>query len=102
MMADSSSHVEQDPVGTQTSGADEAFEWRRQQYEAMTFDEERAFSETEAIALAKSMQPAYTGGKDRNSKKVEWTSIPLSWQKVQKALEGGCTPALALEIFLTV
>jgi hypothetical protein len=42
----------------------------------------------------------YTGGKTSNDKKVEW-QIPLSWQKVQKALDGGCTHEMAIEIFTT-
>ena len=95
-MADS---VEQE---VQEIVSDDAFEWRRQQYEAMMFGEERAFNEAESIALANSTQSAYTGGKDKNSKKLEWNNIPLSWQKVKDALDAGCTPALALEIFVNV
>lgn len=90
-----SSHVDQDPVGTQVTGNDETFEWRRARYEEM------GFGGSESIALAKSQQTAYTGGKDQNTRKVEW-KVPLSWMKVQKALESGCTHKLALEIFLTV
>lgn len=102
MMADSTSHVEQDPpVGTQKSGGDEAFEWRRDQYLAMMFGEDKAFNESEAVALANSTQTEMTGGKNANSKKLMWT-VPLSWQKVKKALDAGCEPATALEIFLTV
>lgn len=86
--------VEQNPVGTQTSGSNEAFEWRRERYEEM------GFNEPEAIALASSTVTETTGGKDKNSKKLTWQT-PLHWGKVKKALDGGCTHGQALEIFLT-
>ena len=89
------STVEHDPVGTQKSGSGEAFEWRRERYEEM------GFGESEAIALANSTQASYTGGKDKNSRKIEW-NLPLDWQKVKKALDAGCSKAQALEIFLTI
>lgn len=89
------SHVEHTPVGTQTSGDNESFEWRRQQYERM------GFNGPEAIALANSIQINYTGGKTKNEKKLEWKT-PLSWQKVEKALNDGCDKTTALDIFVNV
>jgi hypothetical protein len=95
MMANTpSSNVEHDPVGTQKTGGNEAFEWRRERYEEM------GFSGPEAIALASSTEVAFTGGKD-NTKRLEWRT-PLSWQKVKTALDNGCSKTQALEIFLTV
>lgn len=90
-----SSHVEHDPVGTQVTSENVSFEWRRARYEEM------GFNESESVALANSKQTEYTGGKDKNSKRLEWT-VPLSWAKVQTALDNGCSQALALEIFVTV
>jgi hypothetical protein len=91
----SMSHVEHAPVGTQTSGADEAFAHRVERYEYL------GFSGPGAHALASSIQIETTGGKDKNSKKLTWET-PLNWQRVQKALNSGkCDHALALKIFDT-
>lgn len=90
-----SSHVEHTPVGTQTSGDNESFEWRRQQYERM------GFRGPESIALANSIQVSYTGGKDKSSRRLEWR-LPLSWQTVEKALDNGCDKVTALDIFVNV
>jgi hypothetical protein len=89
-----SSHVEHDPVGTQATSDVVSFEWRKARYEEMGFNCQQA------AKLADSKQVEYTGGKTSNDKKVEW-QIPLSWQKVQKALDGGCTHEMAIEIFTT-
>jgi hypothetical protein len=69
-------------------------EWRRERFA------ELGFSGNESLALANSKQASYTGGKD-NSKRIEWQT-PLDWKKVKVALDSGCSPSLALEIFITV
>jgi hypothetical protein len=84
--------VEQNPVGTQVTTDNVSFEWRRQQYEAL------GFNEPQAIALAKSTETAVTGGKDKNAKKVTWNT-PLHWAKVKEALDKGCTHDLAVQIY---
>jgi hypothetical protein len=89
------STVEQDPVGAEVTSNDVAFGWRCERYEEMGFETK------EAKALANSHVIETTGGKDKNSKKVEWRT-PLPWAKVKTALDAGCTHAQALEIFLTV
>lgn len=92
------SHVEHEPAGTQVTGDSVSFDWRCERFE------ELGFSKNEARALANSKQIEYTGGKvdtkGHKSEKVEWTT-PLNWIKVQTALKNGCTPELALEIFVT-
>jgi hypothetical protein len=85
--------VEQKPVGTQTSGGNEALDWRIERYL------ELGFEENEAIALANSTEASTTGGKDQNSKKLVWHT-PLHWSRVKKALDGGCSKTQALDIFV--
>ena len=87
------SHVEQGPVGTQLTSDQVSRQWRREQYLEM------GFNEAEAEALADAKQADYTGGKTKNSKKVEWQT-PLNWQKVKAALDAGCDKQTALDIFL--
>jgi hypothetical protein len=85
--------VEHGAVGTQKSGGNEAFEWRRERYEEM------GFNEAQAVSLAGSTETSTTGGKDKNSKKLTWHT-PLHWSKVKEALDQGCTHDLAIQIFV--
>lgn len=72
---------------------DEAQEWRRARFE------ELGFTGPEALALANAKQVEYTGkGTDKEPRK-EWHQ-PLSWKKVQKTLESGCSREMALQIFI--
>ena len=84
--------VEQNPVGTQTTSSNVSFEWRRERYEEM------GFNEPQAIALANAKEIGKTGGKDKNSKVLTWET-PLHWSKVKAALDKGCSHDLAVQIF---
>lgn len=83
--------VEQDTLELHT---DAALEWRRAQYEEM------GFSAQEALVLARSTQVEWTGAGTEKDPKKQWNP-PLDWKKVKKALDAGCTPAQALEIFVS-
>ncbi len=86
----STSDVQQGTAETES----EAYKWRVAQYE------ELGFSESESVALAKSTQAEYTGAGTEKSPKKEWHQ-PLDWKKVKRALDGGCSKELALQIFST-
>jgi hypothetical protein len=89
MMADSTP-VEQDVL---EQSPDAAREWRVARFSELGF----AIYEAEALANAK--QAEYTGkGTDKDPRK-EWNQ-PLDWKKVKAALDAGCDPTIALDIFL--
>jgi hypothetical protein len=85
---------QEEPQGTQLTGDEVTFTWRKERFK------ELGFSENEAAVLADSKQVSYTGGRDKNSKKLTW-SAPLHWGRVKKALDNGCTHTQALQIFLS-
>ena len=88
----SMSVVEQNPVGTQLTSAQVSFEWRKERFM------ELGFSEGEAEALASAKTISYTGGKNKNERKLTWET-PLHWAEVKKILDNGCTHGQALQIF---
>lgn len=90
-MTNPPSSTEQDTLALHP---DAALEWRRSQYEEMGFEAH------EAMSLAKSTQVEWTGAGTEKDPKKQWNP-PLDWKKVKKALDAGCTPAQALEIFIS-
>jgi hypothetical protein len=87
--------VVENPTGTQLTTNDVTFAWRKARFE------ELGFSEGEANALAQSKEVSYTGGRNKNERKLEWET-PLHFEKVKKALDNGCTHYQALQIFVTI
>jgi hypothetical protein len=86
--------VVEDPTsGTQLTSENVAHNWRVEQYLAMGFNAD------ESDKLADAKEVSFTGGMDKNSKRIRW-EVPLHHAKVKKALRGGCTHAQALGIFL--
>jgi hypothetical protein len=84
-----------DPTsGTQLTTSEVTFNWRKEQFEKLGFNDD------ESAKLAESKVASYTGGKDKNSKKLTWET-PLHHETVARALKNGCTHAQALEIFLS-
>lgn len=90
MMAKTPQEVEH---STLSESPDAAREWRVARYEEM------GFSASESQALANAKQSEYTGKGTEKDPKKEWRQ-PLDWKRVKAALDAGCDPTTALDIFL--